>query len=40
MLARSRSLGYVRPGEHLFIVKGIDAWRQRERASMMAPHAR
>ena len=36
----ARSLGYVRPGEHLYIVKGIDAWRQRERASMMAPHAR
>ena len=36
----ARSLGYVRPGEHLFIVKGIDAWRQRERASMMAPHGR
>jgi hypothetical protein len=26
-LAReSRRLGYVRPGEHLFIVKGIQAW--------------
>jgi cell division protein FtsB len=28
-LAReARALGYVRPGEHLFIVKGIQAWRQ------------
>jgi cell division protein FtsB len=30
-------LGYVRPGEHLFIVKGINQWRKRERASMMGP---
>jgi cell division protein FtsB len=29
-LARAgRELGYVRPGEHLFIVKGIEAWKQR-----------
>ena len=21
-------LGYVRPGEHLFIVKGIEAWEK------------
>jgi cell division protein FtsB len=28
-LARAaRELGYVRPGEHLFIVKGIDAWKR------------
>jgi cell division protein FtsB len=27
-LAReARRLGYVRPGEHLFIVKGIQAWK-------------
>ena len=27
-LAReARRLGYIRPGEHLFIVKGIDAWK-------------
>ncbi len=31
----ARALGYVRPGEHLFIVKGIQQWRKRERASMM-----
>jgi hypothetical protein len=32
----ARALGYVRPGEHLFIVRGINDWRKRERASMMA----
>jgi len=31
-LARAaRELGYVRPGEHLFIVKGIEAWNERHR---------
>jgi hypothetical protein len=36
-LAReARALGYVRPGEHLFIVRGIDKWRKAQRASMMA----
>ena len=24
----ARRLGYIRPGEHLFIVKGIRAWRK------------
>jgi|SRR5690348_2474445 cell division protein FtsB len=24
----ARQLGYVRPGEHLFIVKGIKAWQK------------
>jgi cell division protein FtsB len=34
-LAReARRLGFVRPGEHLFIVKGIPAWRQRHRATI------
>ena len=34
-LAReARALGYVKPGEHLFIVKGIDQWRKRLRASL------
>jgi hypothetical protein len=33
----ARALGYVRPGEHLFIVKNIDAWRKRLRASLR-PH--
>ncbi|MES1246087.1 MAG: septum formation initiator family protein [Actinomycetota bacterium] len=37
-LAReARALGYVKPGEHLFIVKGIQTWRQRERRSL-TPH--
>jgi cell division protein FtsB len=28
-LAReARMLGFVKPGEHLFIVKGIDAWKK------------
>jgi hypothetical protein len=36
----ARWLGYVRPGEHLFIVKGINQWRKRERASMMVPRGR
>jgi hypothetical protein len=40
-LAReARALGYVRPGEHLFIVRGIDEWRKRERVSMMAHRGR
>ena len=30
----ARALGYVRPGEHLFIVKGIDQWRKRQRKSL------
>jgi hypothetical protein len=34
-LAReARALGYVRPHEHLYIVKGIQQWRKRERASL------
>ena len=36
-LAReARALGYVRPNERLYIVKGINHWRKLERASMMA----
>ena len=31
--ARAR-LGYVRPGEHLFIVKGINEWRQLQREEL------
>ena len=39
-LAReARALGFVRPGEHLYIVKGIDAWRRRQRTSI-PPHGR
>lgn len=33
----ARALGYVHPGEHLFIVKNIDAWRKRLRDSLQ-PH--
>jgi hypothetical protein len=37
-LAReARALGYVKPGEHLFIVKGIPEWRKRVRRSL-SPH--
>ena len=25
---QARRLGYVRPGEHLFIIKGIKAWQR------------
>jgi cell division protein FtsB len=40
-LAReARALGYVRPGERLYIVRGIPEWRKRLRASMMAPRGR
>jgi cell division protein FtsB len=31
--ARAR-LGYVRPGEHLFIVKGINEWRKLQRREL------
>lgn len=30
----ARRLGFVRPGEHLYIVKGIPAWRQRHRGTI------
>ncbi len=30
----ARALGYVRPGEHLFIVKGINDWRKRRKQSL------
>jgi cell division protein FtsB len=34
VLAReARALGYVRPGEHLIIVKDIPQWRRRQRAN-------
>jgi cell division protein FtsB len=38
-LAReARALGYVLPGEHLFIVKGIEAWRRAH--TTLAPDGR
>jgi len=37
VLAReARTLGYVLPGEHLFIVKDIPQWRRRQHASRHA----
>jgi cell division protein FtsB len=30
----ARRLGFVKPGERLFIVKGIDDWRRRHRATI------
>jgi cell division protein FtsB len=33
-LAReARRIGYVKPGERLFIVKGIDAWQRKHHAA-------
>jgi cell division protein FtsB len=32
----ARSLGYIRPGEHLFIVKDIPQWRRGQHASRHA----
>jgi hypothetical protein len=32
----ARALGYVKAGEHLFIVKGINEWRKRQRAALTA----
>ena len=33
LAAEERLLGYVRPGEHLFIVKDIQQWRRRQNGS-------
>ena len=32
LAAAARTLGYIRPGEHLFIVKDIARWRNRQHA--------
>ena len=37
--AQARRLGYVRPGEHLFIVEGIAEWRRRTPARRLATRA-
>lgn len=37
VMREARALGYVRKNEHLFIVKDIDVWRKRLRASLQ-PH--
>jgi cell division protein FtsB len=34
LVREARRLGYVRPGEHLYIVKGIPQWRRVLRTSM------
>jgi cell division protein FtsB len=31
LVRQARQLGYIRPGEHLFIVKGIKAWENAHR---------
>jgi cell division protein FtsB len=36
LAGEARGLGYVKPGERLFIVKGINDWRRRLRASLTA----
>jgi cell division protein FtsB len=36
LAAAARTLGYVRPGEHLFIVKDIPQWLRRQHASRHA----
>jgi cell division protein FtsB len=33
LAAEARALGYIRPGEHLFIVKDIPQWRRRHDGS-------
>jgi cell division protein FtsB len=30
LLREARTLGYIRPGEHVFIVKDIPQWRRRQ----------
>ena len=39
LAAEERLLGYIRPGEHLFIVKDIQQWRRRQNHSRRA-HSR
>ena len=36
LAAEARTLGYVRPGEHLFIVKDIPQWQRRQHSSRHA----
>jgi len=36
LAAQAGTLGYVRPGEHLFIVKNIPKWRRRQHSSRHA----
>ena len=34
LVLQARRLGLVRPGEHLFIVTGLDAWQRAQRATI------
>jgi cell division protein FtsB len=36
LAAEARTLGYIRPGEHYFIVKDIPQWRRRQHSSRHA----
>ena len=36
LVRRARRIGLVKPGERLFIVKGISAWRQNRRSATSA----
>ena len=36
LVQQARALGYIRPGEHLFIVKDIPQWRRRHHGSRHA----
>jgi cell division protein FtsB len=36
LAAEARTLGYIRPGEHLFIVKDVPQWRRRQHAGSHA----
>ena len=38
LVREARRLGYVKPGERLFIVKGLEAWRRAQRT--IGRHAR
>jgi cell division protein FtsB len=40
LAAAARTLGYVRPGEHLFIVKDIPQWRRTHRHAARHGHRR
>jgi len=39
LVAEERLLGYIRPGEHLFLVKDISRWRRRQNGSRRAHHS-
>ena len=39
LAAEERLLGYIRPGEHLFLVKDISRWRRRQNGSRRAHHS-